>query len=140
MFGPTAGLMGNTMMKRALLSGGLNILGQLSQEGSEGDINLLSAGLGALTGAMTAPGAAGDFRAMQSANKLQDANVTRTALQKATDFGLEGLAKGSELLRPGGEIPNLFSKEGLKAATLPAATATGDVMAAEARRSAKEEL
>ena len=137
-FGPTAGIFGNTMMKRALLSGGANILGQLSQEGSEGDINLLSAGLGALTGAMTAPGAAGDFRAMQSANKLQDANVTRTALQKATDFGLEGLARGSELLRPGGEIPNLFSKEGLKAATLPAATATGDVMAAEARRSAKE--
>ena len=137
-FGPTAGIFGNTMMKRALLSGGANILGQLSQEGSEGDINLLSAGLGALTGAMTTPGAAGDFKAMQSANKLQDANVTRTALQKATDFGLEGLAKGSELLRPGGDIPNLFSKEGLKAATIPASTATGDVMAAEARRSAKE--
>ena len=64
-FGPTAGIFGNTMMKRALLSGGANILGQLSQEGSEGDINLLSAGLGALTGAMTTPGAAGDFRAMQ---------------------------------------------------------------------------
>ena len=28
-FGPTAGMFGNTMMKRALLSGGLNILGQL---------------------------------------------------------------------------------------------------------------
>ena len=54
-FGPTAGIFGNTMMKRALLSGGANILGQLSQEGSEGDINLLSAGLGALTGAMTTP-------------------------------------------------------------------------------------
>ena len=45
-------------MRRAITSGGLNILGQLSQEGSEGDINLLSAGLGALTGAMTAPGTA----------------------------------------------------------------------------------
>ena len=45
------------MMLRAIISGGLNILGaQLSQEGSEGDINLLSAGLGALSGAMTAPG------------------------------------------------------------------------------------
>ena len=35
---------------REALSGLLNIGAQLSQEGSEGDINLLSAGLGALTG------------------------------------------------------------------------------------------
>ena len=31
----------------------MNIFGQLAQEGNEGDINLLSAGLGALSGAMT---------------------------------------------------------------------------------------
>jgi hypothetical protein len=60
-FGPTAGMFGSTMGKRMLLSGGANILGQLSQEGSEGDINLLSAGLGALTGAMTTPDAANYF-------------------------------------------------------------------------------
>ena len=46
-------------MQRALLSGGLNIGAQLAQEGNEGDINLLSAGLGALSGAMTAPGTPG---------------------------------------------------------------------------------
>jgi len=50
------GIMGAGMAQRALMGGGLNILGQLSQEGNEGDINLLSAGLGALSGAMTAPG------------------------------------------------------------------------------------
>ena len=50
-----------TMGRRALTSGLLNIGGQLAQEGNEGDINLLSAGLGALTGAMTTPGAAGAF-------------------------------------------------------------------------------
>ena len=50
------GIMGAGMAQRALMGGGLNIFGQLSQEGNEGDINLLSAGLGALTGAMTAPG------------------------------------------------------------------------------------
>ena len=60
-----------------------------------------------------------------------------TGLQKATNFGLEGLAKGSEMLAAGQDA-GLFSKAGLKAATIPAATATGDVMAAEARRSAKE--
>ena len=59
MFGPTSALMGKGIMQRALLSGGLNIAGQLSQEGNEGDINLLSAGLGALSGAMTTPGTPG---------------------------------------------------------------------------------
>ena len=49
------GLIGSTMGRRALTSGLLNIGAQLSQEGSEGDINLLSAGLGALSGAMTSP-------------------------------------------------------------------------------------
>ena len=135
-FGPTAGMFGSTMAKRALLSGGANIFAQLAQEGNEGDVNLLSAGLGALTGAMTTPGAAETFRGAQSANVLQDANVKRTALQKAGDFGLEGLAKGSEMFAAGAADP--FSKAGLKAATLPATTATGDVMQAEARRLEKQ--
>ncbi len=130
------GAFGNTMLSRAAMGGGLNILGQLSQEGNEGDINLLSAGLGALTGVMTGPNAAGDFKAMQSANRLQDANVTRTGLQKATDFGLEGLAKGSEMFAAGMADP--FSKAGLKAAVLPAATATGDLMFAQAKRDQDE--
>ena len=60
-FGPTSSLMGKGIMQRALISGGLNIGAQLAQEGNEGDINLLSAGLGALSGAMTAPGAADTF-------------------------------------------------------------------------------
>ena len=60
------GIMGAGMAQRALMGGGLNILGQLSQEGNEGDINLLSAGLGALTGAMTGPNAADQFKNMQT--------------------------------------------------------------------------
>jgi len=85
---------------------------------------------------MTGPNAASDFRAMQSANKLQDANITRTALQKAGDFGLEGLAKGSDIFAAGMKDP--FSMAGLKAATLPAATATGDLMFAQAKRDQDE--
>ena len=54
MLGP-ASFMGSGIMQRALLSGGMNVAGQLAQEGNEGDINLLSAGLGALSGAMTTP-------------------------------------------------------------------------------------
>ena len=144
-FGPTAGMFGSTMAKRALLSGGANILGQLSQEGNEGDINLLSAGLGALTGAMTTPGAAETFQGMKTFDGRTIADIGEgtiagkaTGLERLKNIGLEGLSKGSEILRPGGEIPSLFSKEGVKAATLPAATATGDVMQAQARQLEKQ--
>jgi hypothetical protein len=66
MFAPgIMGAFGGSALSRAAIGGGLNIFGQLSQEGNEGDINLLSAGLGALTGAMTGPNAAADLNAMQ---------------------------------------------------------------------------
>ena len=133
------------MAARAVLGGGANVLGQLSQEGSEGDINLLSAGIGALSGAMTAPGAADTFRGMTTKGALdpaftgaqEAANLAeRGFLTKATDFGLEGLAKGSEVFAKGIDKP--FSTAGLKAATVPAATATGDVMQAQARQLEKQ--
>jgi len=145
-------LLGQTMMRRAITSGGLNILGQLSQEGSEGDINLLSAGLGALSGAMTAPAnsitgqtSADFFRSKMTPtgnfkDVITDTVIKRpelTGLQKATNFGLEGLAKGSEMFAAGQDA-GLFSKAGLKAATIPAATATGDVMQAQGRQLEKQ--
>jgi hypothetical protein len=152
-FGPTAGMFGSTMGKRMLLSSGANILGQLSQEGNEGDINLLSAGLGALTGAMTVPGVEGGKaigvdkfgNEIISRGAPSSAEIFRGGAQKIGEDtlrgkGLEVLAKGSDILRPGGGLPDLFSKEGLKAATLPATTATGDVMQAEARRLEKQSI
>jgi hypothetical protein len=144
-FGPTAGMFGSTMGKRMLLSGGANILGQLSQEGSEGDINLLSAGLGALTGAMTTPGAAETFKGMKTFDGRTITDIGEgtiagkaTGLERLKNIGLEGLSKGSNILRPEGGIPDLFSKAGAKAATLPASTATGDVMQASARQLEKQ--
>ncbi len=50
------GIMGSSVASRALMGGGMNIFGQLSQTGNEGDINLLSAGLRQLSGAISAPG------------------------------------------------------------------------------------
>ena len=143
-FGPTAGMFGSTMAKRALLSGGANILGQLSQEGNEGDINLLSAGLGALTGAMTVPNKAigvDKFGNEIMSRTAGSSNIFRNkAAEIGTDTlrgkGLEVLAKGSDMLAAGAADP--FSKEGLMAATVPAATATGDLMFAEAKRNADE--
>jgi len=138
MFAPgIMGAFGGSTLSRAAIGGGLNIFGQLAQEGNEGDINLLSAGLGALTGAMTGPGASAKFRSMQTgSNPIMDFAGERTALQKATDFGLEGLAKGSDIFAAGMKDP--FSMAGLKAAALPAATATGDLMFAQAKRDKDE--
>ena len=102
-------MFGSMLGKRMLLSGGANILGQLSQEGNEGDINLLSAGLGALTGAMTTPGAAETFQGMKTPTGGKDVatdTVIRrpelSFLDKAKNVGLDSLAEGSELLRPDG--------------------------------------
>jgi len=142
MFAPgIMGAFGGSALSRAAIGGGLNIVGQLSQEGNEGDINLLSAGLGALTGAMTGPGAADKFSSMTTKGAMDpalgssvqgDILANRSFLTKATDAGLEGLAKGSEMFAAGMDKP--FSMAGLKAATLPAATATGDLMFAQAKR------
>jgi hypothetical protein len=95
---------------------------------------------------MTTPDAASKFQAMKTPTGTFKDVATDTVIKRpelsfldqAKNVGLESLAKGSELLRPGGEIPNLFSKEGLKAATLPAATATGDVMQAQGRQLEKQ--
>ena len=146
------GIMGTSVMQRALMGGGLNILGQLSQEGNEGDINAISAGLGALTSAMTAPGSgaaggasvtadgfnagtvAGQPSASQFFKGISDNAQGQTGiLASGKRFLGDTLAKGSDIMATGIE-KGLLSKEGLKAATLPAATATGDLMLAEGKR------
>ena len=156
MFGPTSAMMGSGIMQRALISGGLNIGSQLAQEGNEGDINLLSAGLGALSGAMSAPGtkaapigdgaqfvdtgaeafkysAAGHPSGAQFFKGLSDSAEGTGVLASGQRFLGDTLAKGSDIMSAGLK-EGLFSKAGLKAAALPAATATGDLMFAQAKR------
>jgi len=141
------GIGGNTMLSRALMSGGLNIGAQLAQEGSEGDINLLSAGLGALQGAMTTPqGANYAFSApaegpviTQGAEGILKAKAAgmEPGMMKS---GLEALGKGSKFLTGAAETlqSNPFSVEGLKAAAIPFAQGTADVMYAEGQRNLKD--
>ena len=151
-FGPASvqGFIGDTMLRRALVSGGLNIGAQLAQEGNEGEINLISAGLGALSGAMTAPGAADTFRGARFGEPAVAENIRGqqiltggldqtgiTGLQRAANIGLEGLARGSEFITEG-MAGGLTDKARVLA--LPAATATGDVMEAEARRLNKQAI
>jgi hypothetical protein len=142
------GIGGNTMLSRALMSGGLNIGAQLAQEGSEGDINLLSAGLGALQGAMTAPGSLS--RSMHPTQGVVTHGTPGAAgilEAKAAGMqpgmmksGLEALSKGSEFLTGAAETlqKNPFSVEGLKAAAIPFAQGTADVMYAEGQRDLKD--
>ena len=134
----------------ALLGGGLNSLAQLSQEGNEGDLNLMSAGLGALTGGMSqAP--AGYFSGQTTGANLDpamgssaqgDVLANRSFLTKASDRGLNLLEKGSGMLQKGGYggdgTADIFSKAGLKAATIPGSIAMGDAMAAESKLAMKE--
>ena len=160
------GAFGNTMLSRAAMGGGLNIFGQLAQEGNEGDINLLSAGLGALSGAMSAPGKSAtvgqgvpgaDFTGADFGFEVAANTPASVGTPSAGEFfknlskGAEGsgvmasgqrflgdtLAKGSDMYAAGLK-EGLFSKAGMKAAALPAATATGDLMFAQAKRDQDE--
>ena len=149
-FGATSGILSNPMISRALASGGANLFSQLAQEGNQGDVNALSLGLGALQGAMGAEGAADKFRSYKSPTAISRAGgnmpgqgyggfdkTNLSFLDKAKNFGLEGLAKGSEfvgksgdILRPGGE--ELTMKNVIKAAGIPFSTGTGEAMRYEA--------
>ena len=159
------GIMGSSVLQGALRGGGLNIFGQLSQEGNEGDINLLSAGLGALSGAMSAPGQSptvgqgvpgadftgADFGFEVAGNTAASGTPSAGEFFKNLSKGAEGsgvmasgqrflgdtLAKGSDMYAAGLK-EGLFSKAGMKAAALPAATATGDLMFAQAKRDQDE--
>jgi hypothetical protein len=140
-FGPTSAMMGKGIMQRALISGGLNIGSQLAQEGNEGDINVISAGLGALQGAMTAPGAADTFASMTTKGSLDpamgssaqgDILANRSMLTKAKDFGLGALEKGSGFIEEGLASGKLMDKAAVY--SVPAAQATGDLMLAEGKR------
>jgi hypothetical protein len=134
------GIMGAGMAQRALMGGGLNILGQLSQEGNEGDINLLSAGLGALTGAMTAPGGtAADFSAT---GPMEGPALTKTPGFR--DYMASGIEKfGAE--SAGGQIftgldkaSKFMQAPGLTKFTAPVAQGVGDLMFAQAKRDQDE--
>ncbi len=144
MFGPTSALMGQGIMQRALISGGLNIAGQLSQEGNEGDINLLSAGLGALSGAMTAPGTPGTpDRFIGPAEKgfMIEGTPATTGFQ---DFAAKGINRYGadsamgEILTGASKASKFMTDPGLSKYAIPVAQGTGDLAFAQAKRDQDE--
>ena len=133
----------NPLIRRAIMGGGLNALGQLSQEGNDGNLNLVSTGLGALSGAMSGPRS--DFTS--TATGGPGGGVDAAKFGRITDGGIMGAAKtkGMNLLNEGNKIFNAgtgsgfgFNMDTLKAAALPGAIATGDVAAAESNRAMKD--
>ena len=131
MLGPGS-FMGSGIMQRALMSGGMNIGAQLAQEGNEGDINLLSAGLGALSGAMTAPGFKSSLEGFRptSANEMTQYGMKGSELapssflDKAKNVGIDYLGRGSDFMQA----------DGLTKYGIPAAQGAMDNMFAQGKR------
>jgi hypothetical protein len=143
------GLGGNTMLSRALMSGGLNLGAQLAQEGSEGDFSGLSTLMAAATGALSTPGSAGT--GVGPAGKYGTTGGTQSAgdffKNKALGMdpgfaksGLGALETSSNYLSGVSDTlqNNLFSMEGLKAASIPFTQGTTDLVVAENRRAQKD--
>ena len=141
------GAFGNSMLSRGLISGGLNLGSQLAQEGSDGDFSGLSTLMAAATGAlstprgtdfsmsapgeapMTSPSAADFFKNKAAGMEPGFAKSGLGALETSSNY-LSGV---SDTLQN-----NLFSKEGLKAALIPAGQGMTDLAVAENRRALKD--
>lgn len=144
MFGAGASGLGglfsqNPIIQRAIMGGALNVGSQLAQEGNEGDLNLMSAGLGALSGAMT--GAPSDYVKtpvnVGMGGGADMANLPGSFTERMGAKGLEFLGKGNEIYTKG--MGNLgLNMDTLKMAAAPASIAMGDAMAAESKLAMKE--
>jgi hypothetical protein len=154
------GLMGTSMLQRALMSGGLNLGAQLAQEGSEGDFSGLSTLMAAATGALSTPGSAGgrtlpDGSGGSYSQVMGGDKLASTGTQSAGDFfrdkalgmdpgfaksGLGALETSSNYLSGVSDTlqNELFSKEGLKAALIPAGQGMTDLAVAENRRAMRD--
>ena len=142
------GAFGNTMLSRALISGGLNLGSQLAQEGSEGEFSPLSVALASGIGALSTPRGT-DF----SFSAPREAPITTPGaadILKTKAAGMEpGFAKSGlgALEKSAGFLTDAattlqnepFSKAGLKAAMIPVGQATTDLAVAENRRLEKQQ-
>jgi len=142
---------GNTMLSRALISGGLNLGSQLAQEGSEGDFSALSLAMASGIGALSAPGAGDTLRGIGKTSGATGAdagfyvgkgmNVPESStsfLGKAADFAGAGADKLEGIIAAGQADP--FSMAGVKAASIPLTQGAMDLGIAETRRFNKQQI
>ena len=141
------GIMGTSMLQRALVSGGLNLGAQLAQEGSEGEFSPLSVALASGIGALSAPGTAGygtsDVMVEGAQPSAAEFFKTKAAGMEPglTKSGLGALEKSAGFLTDAATTlqTDPFSKAGLKAALIPVTQGSMDLAVAENRRLEKEQ-
>ena len=115
----------NPLIQRALVSGGLNLVSQASQEGAaERGINPLSLALAAGTGALSGPaqaglpgGSVGALEALKTP-EAYDFGTSLTGLESAKNTVLSGLQSIAKPLQEGAAA-DLFSLDKLKAVAAP---------------------
>jgi len=101
----------NQALSRAIVGAGTNAVSQLSQEGAaERGLNPLSLGLSAATAGLSAPGLASQLGAQAAAGKELAAMGQTSFLDKVGQFGLESLAKTSDVLAKGVNSPILSTE------------------------------
>ena len=149
-----------SMAGRGFGSAAANLVGQLAQEGNEGEVNPLSLLLAGAQGAATAPGAGDKFRGMINKGKpveIPGGNMPGqgmggfkydtsglTGLDKAKNFALRGGAKLADLAGDAKDILQDPFAEGVtldqitSAGATPFSQASGDVIYGEAVRQKKD--
>jgi hypothetical protein len=149
-----------SMAGRGFGSAAANLVGQLAQEGNEGEVNPLSLLLAGAQGVATAPGAGDTFRGMMSKGKpveIPGGNMPGqgmggfkydtsglTALDKTKNFFLKGGAKLADLAGDAKDILQDPFAEGVtleqitSAGATPFSQASGDVIYGEAVRQKKD--
>jgi hypothetical protein len=101
----------NQALSRAVVGAGTNALSQLSQEGAaERGLSPLSLGLSAATAGLSAPGLASQLGAQAAAGKELATMGQTSFLDKVGQFGLESLAKTSDVLAKGVNSPILSTE------------------------------
>ena len=152
-FGPTSAMMGEGMLRRALISGGLNLGGQLAQEGNEGEVNPLSLALASGIGALSAPGTAGTkamgvdkFGKTIYSGGTPSAGTYLKGLSNSGGIGdqaLNFLGTGADKLqglKEGLAADGIFSKAGAQALSIPTTQGTMDLSYADQVRLNKQDI
>ena len=131
-------LPGGGIISGALRSAGANAIGQLSQEGNEGELNALSLLLAGAQGAGTAEGA-GDFfgSKVKTGEGLGALDKTKNFMYKGAEKLSNFAGDASETLRNPFE-EGVTLKEITAAGSTPFSQASGDVIYGDAVRQKKE--
>ena len=147
-----SGIFSNPMFARALVSGGLNLGSQLSQEGSEGDFNPFSVAMASGVGALGAQNAPEFFQGMQrgptGVDKFGPIEVPYSdtgimasvsdAIGKGGASAAKFIGEAGKVLRPGEGAEVGLNIPTLEAVGIPLTQGTSDLAFADAQRALRD--